>query len=59
MPSVDGRRQGNLYVSVYVVTPTGLSREQLRMFEMLNPAVRVENHPLERRASDKVKDVFR
>ena len=58
MPSVDGRRQGNLYVSVYVVTPTGLSREQRRMFEMLNPAVRVENHPLERRASDKVKDVF-
>jgi len=42
-----------------VVTPTGLSREQRRMFEMLNPAVRVENHPLERRASDKVKDVFR
>jgi molecular chaperone DnaJ len=59
MPSVDGRRQGNLYVSVYVVTPTGLSREQMRMFEILNPAVRVENHPLERRASDKVKDVFR
>jgi molecular chaperone DnaJ len=59
MPSVDGRRQGDLYVSVYVVTPTGLSREQRRMFEMLNPAVRVENHPLERRASEKVKDVFR
>ncbi len=59
MPSVDGRRQGDLYVSVYVVTPTGLSREQRRMFEMLNPAVRVENRPLERRASERVKDVFR
>ena len=59
MPSVDGRRQGDLYVSVYVVTPTGLSREQRRMFEMLNPAVRVENRPLERRDSEKVKDVFR
>jgi molecular chaperone DnaJ len=58
MPSVDGRRQGDLYVSIYVVTPTRLSREQRRMFEMLNPAVRVENHPLERRASEKVKDAF-
>jgi molecular chaperone DnaJ len=58
MPSVDGRRQGDLYVSVYVVTPTRLSREQRRMFEMLNPAVRVENYPLERRGSEKAKDVF-
>ena len=58
MPSVDGRRQGDLYVSVYVVTPTRLSREQRRMFEMLHPAVRVENHPMERRASAKAKDVF-
>jgi molecular chaperone DnaJ len=58
MPSVDGRRQGDLYVSVYVVTPTRLSREQRRVFEMLNAAVRVENQPLERRASQKVKDVF-
>jgi molecular chaperone DnaJ len=59
MPSVDGRRQGDLYVAVYVVTPTRLSREQRRVFEMLNPAVRVENQPLERRAAEKVKDVFR
>jgi len=58
MPSVDGRRQGDLYVSVYVVTPTGLSREQRRVFEMLNAALRVENHPVERRASEKVKDAF-
>jgi molecular chaperone DnaJ len=58
MPSVDGRRQGDLYVSVYVVTPTRLSREQRRMFEVISPAVRVENRPLERRASDKAKDIF-
>jgi molecular chaperone DnaJ len=58
MPSVDGRRQGDLYVSVYVVTPTRLSREQRRVFEMLNSAVRVENQPLERRAAEKIKDVF-
>jgi molecular chaperone DnaJ len=58
MPSVDGRRQGDLYVSVYVVTPTRLSREQRRVFEMLNSAVRVENQPLERHGSEQVKDVF-
>ena len=59
MPSVDGRRQGDLYISVHVVTPTRLSREQRRVFETLNSAVRVENEPLERRVSEKVKDVFR
>ena len=59
MPSVDGRRQGDLYISVYVVTPTRLSREQRRVFEMLNAAVRVENQPLERHSSEKVKDAFR
>jgi molecular chaperone DnaJ len=58
MPSVDGRRQGDLYVSVYVVTPTGLSREQRRLIESLDSSVRVENRPLGRRASERVKDVF-
>jgi molecular chaperone DnaJ len=58
MPSVDGRRQGDLYVSVHVVTPIRLSREQRRMFEMLHAGMRVENKPLERRASEKVKDIF-
>jgi DnaJ-class molecular chaperone len=48
-----------LYISVHVVTPTRLSREQRRVFETLNSAARVENEPLERRVSEKVKDVFR
>lgn len=56
MPSVDGRREGDLYVSVHVVVPTRLSREQRRVFEMLVAAVRVENKPLERRASEKVRN---
>jgi molecular chaperone DnaJ len=59
MPSVDGRRQGDLYVSVYVVTPTRLSREQRRVFEMLNSAVRVDNQPLERNSSERARDTFR
>jgi molecular chaperone DnaJ len=58
MPSLDGRGPGDLYVTVYVVTPTRLSREQRRLFEMLGPGVRVENKPLERRAAEKVKDIF-
>jgi len=58
MPSVDGRRQGDLYVSVYVVTPAGLSREQRRLIELLNSATRVENRPLRRRSSERSKDVF-
>jgi molecular chaperone DnaJ len=58
MPSLDGRGQGDLYVSVQVVTPTRLSREQRRILEMMGSSVRVENKPLERRASEKPKDIF-
>ena len=59
MPSLDGRRQGDLYIAVHVVTPTRLSREQRRVFEILNARVRVDNHPLERRPAEKAEDVFR
>jgi molecular chaperone DnaJ len=58
MPSVDGRARGDLFVSVYVVTPSRLSREQRRLLEMLSASVRVENKPLERRAAEKVKNIF-
>jgi len=58
MPSLDGRTQGDLYVTTHVVIPARLSREQRRLFEMLAPSVRVENKPLERRVSEKVKDTF-
>jgi len=58
MPSLDGHGRGDLYVSVYVVTPTRLSRENRRLVEMLGSSVRVENKPLERRAAEKVKDIF-
>jgi molecular chaperone DnaJ len=59
MPSLDGRRQGDLYIAVHVVTPTRLSREQRRVFEILNARVRIDNHPLERRPAEKAEDVFR
>ena len=58
MPVLNGRGRGNLYVLVDVVIPHTLSREQRRMLESLAPSVEVENKPVERTASEKVKDVF-
>jgi molecular chaperone DnaJ len=58
MPSVESRGHGDLYISVFVVTPTRLSRDHRRWLEMLAPVVRVNNQPLERRAAEKVKDTF-
>jgi molecular chaperone DnaJ len=58
MPSLEGRGRGDLYVSVFVVTPTRLSRDQKRWLEILTPFVRVDNSPLERSAAEKVKDVI-
>jgi molecular chaperone DnaJ len=58
MPSLEGRGTGDLYVSVFVVTPTRLSRDHKRWLEILAPFVRVDNHPLERSAAEKVKDIF-
>ncbi len=57
-PNLDGRGQGDLYVSVHVVTPAQLSREQRRLFESLMGSLRVENKPLQRRVREKVKDIF-
>jgi molecular chaperone DnaJ len=58
VPSLDGRGQGDLYVTIQVVIPTRLSGEQKRMLQVLGNAVRVENKPLERRGADKVKNIF-
>jgi molecular chaperone DnaJ len=58
MPVLNGRGHGNLYVYVDVVIPHRLSREQRRALESLAPSVEVENKPVERAASEKVKDVF-
>ena len=58
MPTLEGRGHGDLYISVFVVTPTRLSRDHKRWLEILAPFVRVDNHPLERRAAEKVRDIF-
>lgn len=58
MPSIDGRAQGDLFVSIFVVTPKRLSPEQRRVLELMGHSLRVENRPLERRTAEKRKDTF-
>jgi molecular chaperone DnaJ len=58
MPVLNGRGRGHLYVYADVVIPHKLSREQRRTLESLAPSVEVENKPVERAASEEVKDVF-
>jgi molecular chaperone DnaJ len=51
---------GDLYVSIRVVVPSKMSREQRRLLEQLGQSLKVENKPAERSSSffDKVKDIF-
>jgi len=58
VPSLDGHGQGDIYVSIQVMIPTRLSREQKRVLELLGNAIRVDNKPLERRVAEKVKNIF-
>ena len=55
-----GGGKGDLYISIRVVTPTKLTREQKRMLQQLGETIAVENRPAERNSSffEKVKDIF-
>ena len=56
MPQLGGRGKGDLFVSVSVITPTSLSREQRKLLEQL---AEVENKDLEDKGLvDKVRDIF-
>ncbi len=56
MPVLGGRGHGDLFVSVSVVTPTSLTREQRKLLEQL---AMVENKDLEDKGLvDKVRDIF-
>jgi molecular chaperone DnaJ len=56
MPVLGGRGRGDLYVSVSIVTPTSLTREQRKLLEQLSV---VENKDLEDKGLvDKVRDIF-
>jgi len=58
MPVLNGRGRGDLYVYAEVKVPARLSREQRRALESLAPSVQVDNNPVERNPSEKVKDIF-
>ena len=58
VPSLDGHEKGDLYVTIQVVIPTHLNREQRRLLEMLGGLSRVDNKPLHLRVADKVKNIF-
>jgi molecular chaperone DnaJ len=56
MPVLGGRGRGDLFVSVTVVTPTSLTRDQRKLLEQL---ATVEDKDLEDRGLvDKVRDIF-
>ncbi|HYE64548.1 MAG TPA: DnaJ C-terminal domain-containing protein, partial [Pyrinomonadaceae bacterium] len=56
MPVLGGRGRGDLFVSVTLVTPTTLTREQRRLLEQL---AEVESKDLEDKGlMDKVRDIF-
>ncbi len=56
MPVLGGRGKGDLFVSVSVITPTSLNREQRKLLEQL---ARIETQDLEdKRLVDKVRDIF-
>lgn len=59
LPNPHGGK-GDLYVSIRVVTPSKLTREQRRLIEQLGESLQVENRPADRNSSlfEKVKDIF-
>jgi molecular chaperone DnaJ len=59
LPNPHGGK-GDLYVSVRIVIPSKVSREQKKLLDQLAPLLKVENRPAERNSSffDKVKDIF-
>lgn len=56
MPVLGGRGKGDLFVSVSVMTPTSLTREQRKLLEQL---AKIETNDLEdKKLVDKVRDIF-
>ena len=57
LPNPQGGR-GDLYVSIQVVIPPKISRDQRRLLEELREMLPAENEPEEKSILDKVKDYF-
>src|SRR5712692_8888235 len=60
LPDPQGGGRGDLYITVRVVTPSKLTREQRKLLEQLGATLHVENRPAERNSSffEKVKDIL-
>src|ERR1700761_5722489 len=59
LPNPHGGK-GDLYISVRVVIPSKVSRDQRKLLEQLGLTMKVDNKPAERNSTffDKVKDIF-
>ncbi len=57
VPSLDGHGHGDLYVSVQVVVPAHLNREQREIMQSFGAFQRVENKPISRQPSEKVEGI--
>jgi molecular chaperone DnaJ len=53
-----GAARGDLYVTVDVVVPTKLSREQRELLNKLAGTIEAENKPIQKKILEKVKEIF-
>ena len=53
-----GAARGDLYVTVDVVVPTKLSREQRELLNKLAGTIEAENRPIQKKILEKVKEIF-
>jgi molecular chaperone DnaJ len=55
---LNGKGRGDQFVTVNVVTPSKLNREQRELLEQFAEVSKIENKPLEKKILDRVKDIF-
>jgi len=58
IPEIGGRSRGDLYVTVDVVVPKKLSKEQREMLTKFAATIDAENKPIQKKILEKVKEIF-
>jgi molecular chaperone DnaJ len=58
IPYLNGRGRGDLFVTVRVMTPQKLTREQRRLLEQLAEISSFQNMPAEKKVREKMKNIF-
>ena len=58
LASLNGRGRGDQFVTVKVVTPTKLNREQRKLLERLAETSQVDNKPLKKKFLEELKEIF-